>query len=303
MLMLSKKELPRRAADWLPIIIGLLCLYLPMYSKVSTSLWPNDEYTQGPMALAITLFLLWQKRAHFTSASIQAHGLGGVLSNKPLKNSMSWVTIIGTLFLILGLICHLLGYLLESFVMQIGSQIPVFTGILLITRGFSMVRAIWFPLFFIVFMIPLPGAFVDAFTLPMKLAVSNVVENILFYFNYPIAREGVMLHIGQYKFMVADACAGLHTLLSLEAMGLLYLHLVKHDSLFRNISLAALIIPISFIANVIRVIVLVLITYYYGDSVGQGFVHGFAGILLFLVALSLIILIDTVLQKFTHQPQ
>lgn len=166
-----------------------------------------------------------------------------------------------------------------------------------------MVRAIWFPLFFIVFMIPLPGALVDAFTLPMKLAVSNVVENILFYFNYPIAREGVMLHIGQYKLMVADACAGLHTLLSLEAMGLLYLHLVNHDSLFRNISLAALIIPISFIANVIRVIFLVLITFYYGDSVGQGFVHGFAGILLFLVALSLIILIDAALQKFTHQPQ
>ena len=135
----------------------------------------------------------------------------------------------------------------------------------------------------------------------MKLAVSDVVENVLFYFNYPIAREGVMLHIGQYKLMVADACAGLHTLISLEAMGLLYLHFVKHDLLFRNITLAALIIPISFTANVIRVIVLVLVTYYLGDSAGQGFIHGFAGILLFVVALSLIILIDSALQKLTHQ--
>jgi exosortase len=154
-----------------------------------------------------------------------------------------------------------------------------------------------------IFIIPLPGAFVDALTLPMKLAVSNVVENVLFYFNYPIAREGVMLNIGNYKLMVADACAGLHTFLSLEAMGLLYLHLVKHDLLFRNITLAALIIPIAFMANVTRVIVLVLVTYYYGDAVGQGFIHGFAGILLFTVALSLIILVDSGLQKFTHQLQ
>jgi exosortase/archaeosortase family protein len=112
-----------------------------------------------------------------------------------------------------------------------------------------------------------------------------------------------MLNVGQYRLMVADACAGLHTLLSLEAMGLLYLHLVKHDLLFRNITLTALIIPISFIANVIRVIVLVLVTYYYGDSAGQGFVHGFAGILLFVVALSLIILIDALLHTLAHKPR
>ena len=70
-----------------------------------------------------------------------------------------------------------------------------------------------------------------------------------------------------------------------------------------HLTLAALIIPISFIANVVRVITLVLVTYYYGDLAAQGFMHGFAGILLFVVALSLIISIDTALQKITHQPR
>jgi exosortase len=137
----------------------------------------------------------------------------------------------------------------------------------------------------------------------MKMAVSYVTETILFWFDYPIAREGVILQIGQYQLLVADACAGMHTLISLEALGLLYLSLVKHDSLIRNITLTLLIIPISFTANVIRVITLTLITYYFGDEVGQGFVHGFAGILLFFVALMFIMTVDSMLQYFVKWKQ
>jgi exosortase len=124
-----------------------------------------------------------------------------------------------------------------------------------------------------------------------------MADTILFAAGYPIARTGVVLQIGQYQLLVADACAGLHTLFTLEAMGLLYLNLVRHDSWFRNIALAILIVPISFAANVIRVMALTLITYYYGDEVGQGFLHGFAGMVLFISALLLIIGVDSLLQQ------
>ena len=96
---------------------------------------------------------------------------------------------------------------------------------------------------------------------------------------------------------MADACAGLHTVFALEAMGLLYLHMVKRDSFIRNVSLAILIIPISFAANTIRVMVLVLVTYYYGDEVGQGFLHDFAGFVLYGTALFFIIFVDIMIQK------
>ena len=77
---------------------------------------------------------------------------------------------------------------------------------------------------------------------------------------------------------------------------MLYLNIVRHDSVLRNIALAILIVPISFTANVIRVIVLTLITYHFGDEAGQGFLHGFAGMVLFLSALLLIIGVDSLLQ-------
>ena len=145
-------------------------------------------------------------------------------------------------------------------------------------------------------MIPLPGAVVDTLTMPMKMAVSYVAETYTFWADYPIARTGVILQIGQYKLLVADACAGLHTLFTLEALGLLYLNIIRHDSLFRNVTLAILIVPISFTANVIRVMILTVITYHFGDEAGQGFLHGFAGMVLFLSALLLIIGVDSLLQ-------
>jgi exosortase/archaeosortase family protein len=107
--------------------------------------------------------------------------------------------------------------------------------------------------------------------------------------------------VERYQLFVADACAGMKTLLSLEAMGLLYLHVIQHDSWRRNILLGVLIVPISLFANILRVTVLALITYHFGEAAGRGFMHFYAGILLFIIALSFIMLIDHLIQKkLTH---
>ena len=145
------------------------------------------------------------------------------------------------------------------------------------------------------FMLPLPGALVAALTMPMKTAVSYVAELVLYYAGYPVSRSGVIIQIGPYQMLVADACAGLHTVFTLEAIGLLYLNMMGYKSALRNVIVALMVIPISFAANTIRVIVLILITYYFGDEAGQGFLHGFAGIVLFGVALFLLMSFDTVL--------
>ncbi|MDO9149913.1 MAG: exosortase B [Methylotenera sp.] len=278
-LLKQRNALSANLSEWWPILLGLIALYIPTYYALSKSLWNNDDQAHGPIVLMVVLFLFWQNR-------------------ESLKHNLNAETkpILGSLSLGFGLLCYMLGRSQDIFMLDIGSQIPVLAGILLLTRGMHVLKAMWFPLFFILFMIPLPGVIIDAVTLPMKMAVSYVAENVLFWVGYPIARAGVILHIGRYQLLVADACAGMHTLISLEALGLLYLNLVKHDSLFRNITLALLIIPISFTANVIRVIVLTLVTYHFGDEAGQGFIHGFAGMVLFMVALILIMSVDSILQ-------
>jgi exosortase B len=162
-------------------------------------------------------------------------------------------------------------------------------------RGGVALRAFWFPVLFFVFMIPLPGMIVDALTNPLKRHVSEIAEVFLYAAGYPIARSGVTLTIGPYQLLVADACSGMHSLYSLSALGLLYLYLVKHGSLIRNAILALSILPIAFGANIVRVVFLVLVTYYLGDEAGQGFLHGFAGMVLFVAALLMIFLLDALL--------
>jgi exosortase B len=174
--------------------------------------------------------------------------------------------------------------------------VPVLLGIVLLFFGSAVAKRLWFAFFFLCFMVPLPGSVVDALTQPMKIAVSYATEHILYWMGYPIARNGVILQIGQYQLLVADACAGLNSLFTLEALGLLYMNIMRHESALRNAVLAILIVPISMSSNIIRVIILSLVTYYFGDEAGQGFVHGFSGIVLFLTALLLIIGVDSLLR-------
>ncbi|MBP9743713.1 MAG: exosortase B, partial [Burkholderiales bacterium] len=207
----------------------------------------------------------------------------------------------GWVIFFIALTLYIIGRSQQILLFEIGSSVLVLMAILLIKFGYIALKIMWFPLFFLLFMIPLPGQLVSLLTMPMKMAVSYVAENILFWIDYPIARNGVVLQIGQYQLLVADACAGLQTLLTLEALGLFYLNLIQHGSLFRNVVLAILIVPISFTANVIRVIVLTLVTFHYGDAAGQGFLHEFAGLVLFITALILIMSADGLLQYYSKK--
>jgi exosortase B len=263
---------------WLIAIGGLLTMYGPTFWDLFHGLWSSDQQGHGPIVLALSIWLLWQKRLELFAL--------------PVKPNLT----LGWMKLIFGLLLYLVGRSQDILIFEVGSIAFTTASLLLILSGAASVRLMWFPLFFMIFMIPLPGLFVDAITQPMKLAVSYVAEFILYHFGYPISRSGVILQIGQYQLLVADACAGLNTLFTLEALGLLYLNLVRHQSATRNILLAIFIVPISFTANVIRVMVLTLITYHFGDAAGQGFLHGFAGMVLFLAALALIIASDGLLR-------
>jgi exosortase B len=281
---LSQQGTPLRRSEfltWLPIIGGLAVLYLPSLYGLVTGIWSKDEHMHGPIVFGISVWLLYRNWPAMEKA---AEGCP----------ASAW----GWPIFIFGLLLYSLGRSQDILLFEIGSVIWLLIGLLLLKKGAAAARAQWFAFFFMLFMVPLPGAVVDTVTLPMKMAVSYVAEHVLFWVGYPIGRNGVILQIGQYMLMVADACAGLHTLLTLEALGLLYLNLVKRDSSLRNITLAILIVPISFTANVIRVMALSLITYHFGDAAGQGFLHGFAGMVLFLSALILILSFDTLLHKF-----
>lgn len=267
-----------RYVEWLPLFVGMLAMYVPTFVDLSGGLWKNDDQMHGPIVFAVVMYLFWSMRGAIQDAPVEP---------RPL---IAWT------LLTIGVLLYVLGRSQEIIMFELGSLLWILPAMILAQRGTKALRACWFPIFFLFFMIPLPGPVVDAFTLPMKTFVSWATEHVLYAFGYPISRSGVILYLGQYQLLVADACAGLHTLFSLEAMGLFYLHLTQRGSWWRNVTLATLIIPISLTANVIRVVALSLVTYHFGDEAGQGFLHGFAGIVLFVTALILIMAIDSLIQ-------
>ena len=274
------------AGGWLPqaadlVVLALLAasflvLFVPTYAQLSRSIWASDEQGHGPIILAASAWLLFQKR----------HALAALPAAQ-----RQWP---GWALLALGMLCFAFGHSQAIVIVEVGSQILVLAGLLLLFKGGAGLRLCWFPLFFLIFMVPLPGPLVAAVTTPLKSAVSAVASSLMHALGYPIGRSGVVLTIGPYQLLVADACAGLNSMFTLEALVLLYMNLMGYKDPVRNVLLALSAIPISFCANVVRVIVLVLVTYYFGDEAGQGFVHGFAGMVLFLVALMLTIALDNV---------
>ena len=281
-------EPPRPAAKaWLParfdvvafawVALGFLLLYGPTYWSLAHTIWASDEQGHGPIILAVSAWLLFEKR----------HELAA-LDSKPSLG-------LGALVLGFGLLFYVFGRSQAIIMFEGASQIAVLAAILLLFKGGPALRVAWFPLFFLIFMVPLPSILVGAATGPLKSAVSSVAGSLLYSLGYPVGRSGVILTVGQYQLLVADACAGLNSMFTLEALGLLYMNLMKYTSAARNITLAVLLVPISFAANIVRVMILVLVTYHFGDAAGQGFVHSFAGMVLFMVALVLMLTVDKLL--------
>ncbi len=279
MLDLKSAFAPHRQAWWIAAL-GLAALYLPTLRDLFSTVWATDEQGHGPIVLGLSVWLIWRQWAAI---------------DQPTEDMAGSIRL-GWCLLGLGLLLYVFGRGQRILSAQTLSAMFCVAGTLALLRGPGALRKLWFPLFFMVFMVPLPAALVDAVTQPMKLAVSAVAADLMYALNYPVARTGVILQVGPYQLLVADACAGLHTLFTLEAMGLLYLNVVQHSSALRNIALAILIVPLSFAANVVRVISLSLITFHFGDAAGQGFLHGFAGMVLFMSALLFIIAADSLLR-------
>jgi exosortase len=159
----------------------------------------------------------------------------------------------------------------------------------------------WFPLLYLGMLLPLPGWMLDEFTAPLKLLVSVISGDIAVILGVPLIREGVTMTAGPYQLLVEDACSGLNSLIGLIAITLFYVYLLRNAGWKYSLFLLTLIIPVAIIANVIRIVILILLTYHFGDAVGQGFLHVTAGLFLFALSLGLMFAIDSLVSRVWPQ--
>ena len=269
---------------WLPVVLGFAALYVPTYVALANGPWNDEQNAHGPLVVFVIFWLFYQYRE-----KLSALPEGG--------NLWAACALLG-----FGLLLFLIGRALEIVYFEAFSQIPVMAGVIMAIYGQRGIRIAWFALLYMIFLVPLPGVVIDAVTGPLKEWVSVIAENALYYSGFPIARNGVVLKIGQYQLLVADACSGLNSMYSLSAMGLMFLYVMGGRGWLRKAVLLISILPIAFVANIVRVVSLVLVTYYLGDEAGQGFLHGFSGMLLFAVSMLMLYGLHILFVRFLPHP-
>jgi exosortase len=256
------------------LALGLSVIVLPTMFEVAKVSWSTEQGGHGPIVLVTGIWLMWRELSAGKPAIRPGQWLTGLILLAPL--------------LAIFLVARITGVLeVEGFAMY-GALI---VGAYLLF-GSQLLRTIWFPLVYLAFTLPPPDTVVAAVTQPIKIGISEWAVSLLHIAGYPVASSGVTIQIGQYQLLVAAACAGLNSIVTLGALCLFYVYL-RHRSNFAAFVVVALAaIPVAMFSNFVRVVVLVLVTYYLGDSAAQGFVHDFAGLLMFAVALLTIFAVD-----------
>jgi exosortase B len=269
----------RRAAPWVALGVALLLLYVPTYVDLARGLWRDDAYAHGPLILLLFGWLAWRERS--------------VLAD----DTAAPAPVAGASLAFLGLALYALGRSQSIAVFEVASHLPLLAGVVLLARGRTGLARLGFAIAFLFFLVPLPGFVIESTTAPLKEIVSACAAGALHALGYPVSRSGVVLDVGPHRLLVADACAGLNSIFALFAMASLYAHLTGGLRRARAAVLLAAVLPIAVAANVLRVAILALVAYHFGTGAAEGFVHGFAGMLVFATALLLLLAVDRMLPR------
>lgn len=261
------------------LVLGAIAFLVPTMLFVARESWSTEQGAHGPIVLFTGLWLLWRLR----NSALE------VAAPPPVWRV---ALMLGVLlpFYVLARVTQIVE--VEGFAMYACLVVALYSVI-----GGSALRRLWFPLFYLLFMFPPPDTLVAAVTLPMKTVLSQAAIWILALAGYPIGGQGVTIYVGQYQLLVAAACSGLNSIISLSAISLFYIYM-RHQAEWRYAALLTLlIVPVALIANFFRVLILILLTYHAGEATGQGFLHNFAGIAMFAIALMTIIGVDALLKR------
>jgi exosortase len=265
------------------LLAGFLVLAIPTVVSLGQQVWSTDMGAHGPIVVATGLWLLYHEGLRLADARAVA----------------DWRHVL--LLVLPAFALYIFGRAYDFISLEVLGTYITFIAFLWRLFGVRQLRHVAFPLFYLGFVVPPPGWLIDRATAPLQLFVSHIAEAVTALLGYPVARQGVTLFVGPYELLVEQACAGMNSIIGLIAVSLFYIYIVRNASLRYASLLVLLILPVAIVVNIIRIVVLILITYHFGDEAAQGFLHGTTGMVLFGMALLLIFGADTVLWRLTRR--
>ena len=229
------KGWPFAAALVLGAIVWLLAWYGDTAHAI-VSIWQRSEtFTHGFVVVPISAWLIWRRR----------HAVA-VLEPHPNFLVLPLLALVG--------LAWLLGELAGAGVVQqysLALMIPLLVWSIL---GNQVVRALAFPLLFLLLAVPFGEIFV-----PLLIEhTANFTVAALRLTGIPVLREGPFITLPSGSWSVVEACAGLRYLIASVTLGFLYAYLT-YQSLLRRAVFVALSAIVPIIANWLRAYMIVMI--------------------------------------------
>jgi exosortase len=261
------RSLPWVHIAWFGVLL-LIC-YGPVLLRLGNDWIIDEDMGHGFFVPAIALYLVWLKHDDLLAASYKPF-LPGII-----------LVVLGAL----QLMAATLG--VELFLARTASIVSL-TGVVLTLGGFRLVRDLAFPLFLLVFMIPLPAIIYNQITFPLQLLASQIAEQTLTLVGIPVLRDGNILQLPSQRLSVVEACSGIRSLLSLSFLSLVYGFFFDKKIWMRWV-LLVLTVPIAISANAFRVTVTGVLSEV-NPELASGIFHSLEGWVIFMIALVLLVI-------------
>ncbi len=258
---------------WIAGIVAftlLLVLYFPSLILMA-QIWVGDEnYGHGIFIPLISLYLIWQQRTHLLAVTPGIYWPGLILFG-------------------LGLTFFLIGELTTLYIVVWLSFWLMLMGLVITYIGLNRAKVIWFPLLYLLFMIPLPQFIFRTLSQELQLISSSLGVGCLQIVGVTAFQEGNVIDLGPIQLQVAEACSGIRYLLPLMALSLLCAYLFR-EAMWKRVCLFLSSIPISILLNGFRIGIIGILVEWYGKEPAEGFYHLFEGWVIFLVSLGILFL-------------
>ena len=264
---LMPRALISRKFQWLFLTVLLLVLYRNVLLKWGMDLWHDDNYSHGLLIPFISLYFIkirWPRLTKARSAPNPA----------------------AVFIVIIGLFLFLLGSIGGELFTQRLSLVVVLYGLVSFLEGREVAKILRFPVLILFFAVPLPYILYNAVAFPLKILATKLAVHLLSFCGVAVFREGNIVHLSHTTLEVVEACSGIRSLMTMIALAFLMAYMM-HRSYFKRLLIVLLAVPITVLANALRVAATGILTGY-DPAWSTGIRHEAAGWLIF--ALSFIVL-------------
>ncbi|GIU71180.1 MAG: hypothetical protein KatS3mg003_0659 [Candidatus Nitrosocaldaceae archaeon] len=233
----------------------------------------------------IILFILYRKRELLISIASK------------IDKSMKIDIILGVTLCILSIFIYIVGsntlYALEYHMYSL----PLFVaGSILLLFNMNMLKHLIFPVIILLYMQPPPGELVADLAADLSWISASMTESFLKTFGMPISLETsygapalvIVKDNANIPFYVGEPSSGVYSIIGLSLFGLFAAYIVK-GMLWKRISIFVLGLPIFFLLNVLRIIIILVLWYNYGLDVSEAF-HTVSGMVMAIIG-TLVILV------------